>query len=227
MIRKASARWSATAAGCSRSSMPPPQRRRRSRTAAAATTTVDDDPTPGRRVAARAGTDAGRQEAHAGGSSDWLFADKAGVVMMTDARGVQRQGQARASVAPGAPELAARVRNDLSRGDGAPEFPADVDSSDGQEPESCAPGSITEAATAHGLDRQRLLGVARPALRPNSRRHRRGPRSCSARCQEAFWRCPVDHRGQLPSQGQGRQRECHSGDGCLVLRDTGHPRQRC
>ena len=44
-----------------------------------------------------------------------LFAGEAGVVMMTDApRRVEREGQARAGVAPGAPELAAGVRSGMT-----------------------------------------------------------------------------------------------------------------
>ena len=142
-------------------------------------------------------------------------------------RRFQRQGQARASVVPGAPGLAARVRNDLSHGDGAQECPGGVNSSDGQEPENGVTGSMSRRRQRHTPARSTTaLGTRTTSTGPDSRRDRRA-RSCSARFQEACWRCPVDHRGQPPHTGEGRQRECHSGGGCLVLRDTGHPRQRC
>ena len=77
---------------------------------------VDDDPGPGRRVAAGAGAGARRQEADARAAVRRAAVRRRGRRGDDDRdpRRVEREGQARAGVAPGASELAAGVRSGMT-----------------------------------------------------------------------------------------------------------------
>ena len=71
---------------------------------------------PGRRVAASAGADARRQQADARAAAHRAAVRRGGRRHDDDrtSRRVEREGQARAGVAPGAPELAAGVRSGMT-----------------------------------------------------------------------------------------------------------------